>query len=94
MSARGVCAGARIASLVVSKPELFQEWNEEMEYMSGRIKVGLPASLTSGFRVRGVGLGGTAQLVACGPHAGYKHEQVISLATIDWPCLSCSILRA
>ncbi|EIE18335.1 aspartate aminotransferase [Coccomyxa subellipsoidea C-169] len=30
--------GARIASLVVSRPELFQEWNEEMEYMSGRIK--------------------------------------------------------
>ena len=36
----GTCAGARIASLVVSKPELFQEWNDEMEYMSGRIKVG------------------------------------------------------
>jgi hypothetical protein len=39
----GMCAhvpaGARIASLVVSRPELFQEWNEEMEYMSGRIKV-------------------------------------------------------
>ncbi len=32
-------AGARIASLVVSRPELFAEWNEEMEYMSGRIKV-------------------------------------------------------
>ncbi|CAL8465616.1 g5152 [Coccomyxa elongata] len=30
--------GARIASLVVSRPELFAEWNEEMEYMSGRIK--------------------------------------------------------
>ena len=34
-----VPAGARIASLVVSRPELFAEWNEEMEYMSGRIKV-------------------------------------------------------
>ena len=33
------CAGARIASIVVGRPELFQEWNEEMEYMSGRIKV-------------------------------------------------------
>ncbi|CAL5223517.1 g6046 [Coccomyxa viridis] len=30
--------GARIASIVVSRPELFKEWNEEMEYMSGRIK--------------------------------------------------------
>ncbi len=37
-----VPAGARIASLVVSRPELFAEWNEEMEYMSGRIKVGTP----------------------------------------------------
>ena len=35
-------AGARIASIVVSRPELFQEWNEEMEYMSGRIKVRQP----------------------------------------------------
>jgi aspartate/tyrosine/aromatic aminotransferase len=33
------CSGARIASIVVSRPELFQEWNEEMQYMSGRIKV-------------------------------------------------------
>ena len=31
--------GARIASLVVSKPDLFAEWNAEMEYMAGRIKV-------------------------------------------------------
>ena len=31
--------GARIASIVVGRPELFKEWNEEMEYMSGRIKV-------------------------------------------------------
>ena len=36
------CAGARIASIVVSRPELFQEWNKEMEYMSGRIKVRQP----------------------------------------------------
>lgn len=35
---RKACAGARIASLVVGRPELFAEWNEEMEYMSGRIK--------------------------------------------------------
>ena len=27
---------------MVSRPELFQEWNEEMEYMSGRIKVCQP----------------------------------------------------
>ena len=34
-----VLPGARIASIVVGRPELFKEWNEEMEYMSGRIKV-------------------------------------------------------
>jgi hypothetical protein len=38
-------AGARIASLVVSKPELFEEWNEEMRYMSGRIKAGFSCPL-------------------------------------------------
>lgn len=27
---------------MVGRPELFQEWNEEMEYMSGRIKVHKP----------------------------------------------------
>lgn len=31
--------GASIAAEVVSKPELFAEWNEEMEMMAGRIKV-------------------------------------------------------
>lgn len=31
--------GAAIAAEVVSSPELFQEWNDEMEMMAGRIKV-------------------------------------------------------
>lgn len=31
--------GAAIAAEIVSKPELFKEWNEEMEMMAGRIKV-------------------------------------------------------
>ena len=36
----------------MSKPELFQEWNDEMEYMSGRIKVGSTSFPDSpGFRV-------------------------------------------
>ena len=39
-----VLLGARIASIVVGRPELFKEWNEEMEYMSGRIKVPRTAS--------------------------------------------------
>ena len=35
---------------MVSRPELFQEWNKEMEYMSGRIKVHLPLQpLSSAF---------------------------------------------
>ena len=33
--------GARIAAEVVGNPELFDEWKSEMEYMAGRIKVGL-----------------------------------------------------
>jgi aspartate/tyrosine/aromatic aminotransferase len=32
-------AGARIASTVISRPELFAEWNAEMDTMAGRIKV-------------------------------------------------------
>ncbi len=39
--------GARIASIVVGRPELFKEWNEEMEYMSGRIKVLCSASVSA-----------------------------------------------
>ena len=31
--------GASIAAEVVGTPELFAEWNEEMEMMAGRIKV-------------------------------------------------------
>ena len=31
--------GARIASIVVGRPELFAEWNEEMGMMAGRIRV-------------------------------------------------------
>ena len=31
--------GASIAAEVVGDPELFKEWNEEMEMMAGRIKV-------------------------------------------------------
>ena len=33
-----VTAGARIASTVISRPELFAEWNKEMDMMAGRIK--------------------------------------------------------
>ena len=39
---RPVCGslvhGARIASTVISDPELFKRWNEEMGMMAGRIK--------------------------------------------------------
>ena len=31
--------GAAIAAEIVSSPEMFKEWNEEMEMMAGRIKV-------------------------------------------------------
>jgi len=35
----GCSARARIASIVVGRPELFAEWNDEMGMMAGRIRV-------------------------------------------------------
>jgi len=41
----GRSARARIASIVVGRPELFAEWNDEMGMMAGRIRVRPRASL-------------------------------------------------
>ena len=44
----GRSARARIASIVVGRPELFAEWNDEMGMMAGRIRVGPRLSLSPG----------------------------------------------
>lgn len=87
-----VCAGAKIASIVVGKPELFKEWNEEMEYMSGRIKVNSQRLLISSdhfeqkalLRFLGAGL-------ASGLHLGSKLREiaVASSCNLEDSCSSC-----